>query len=47
MQAQPAHRALRREEVAGDLVGPVFFLAPDDAAFITGQTLNVGGLHLL
>ena len=48
LQAQPARRALRREEVAQDLVGPVFFLASDDAAFITGQTLNVdGGLHLL
>ncbi|WP_033294829.1 SDR family NAD(P)-dependent oxidoreductase [Amycolatopsis jejuensis] len=41
-------RAIQRDEVAADLVGPVFFLASDDAAFITGQTLNVdGGTHLL
>ena len=26
-----------------DLVGPAFFLASDDAGFITGQTINVDG----
>ncbi|KJE19522.1 dehydrogenase of unknown specificity, short-chain alcohol dehydrogenase like [Frankia torreyi] len=41
-------RALQRDETAEDLAGPVFFLASDDAAFVTGQTLNVdGGRHLL
>jgi len=27
----------------GDLIGTVVFLASDDAAFITGQTINVDG----
>jgi NAD(P)-dependent dehydrogenase (short-subunit alcohol dehydrogenase family) len=35
--------ALKRERTAADLVGPVFFLASPDAAFMTGQTLNVDG----
>ncbi len=30
-------------EVPADLVGAVSFLTSDDAAFITGQTLNVDG----
>jgi NAD(P)-dependent dehydrogenase (short-subunit alcohol dehydrogenase family) len=41
-------RALQRDELPEDVVGSVFFLASDDAAFITGQTINVdGGRHLL
>ncbi|SER35529.1 3-oxoacyl-[acyl-carrier protein] reductase [Lentzea xinjiangensis] len=36
-------RSFHRDEVPGDVVGSVFFLASDDAAFITGQTLNVDG----
>ncbi|WP_261566823.1 SDR family oxidoreductase [Frankia gtarii] len=45
---QRSARALHRDETPEDLVGPIFFLASDDAAFITGQTLNVdGGRHLL
>ena len=43
LQAQRDARALKRDEVPGDLVGPTFFLASDDSAFITGQTLNVDG----
>lgn len=35
--------ALKRQQQASDLVGGVFFLASDDAAFITGQTLNIDG----
>ena len=41
-------RAIHREERPEDLVGPIFFLASDDAAFVTGQTVNVdGGLFML
>lgn len=36
-------RAIKRREVAEDLVGAFLFLASDDASFITGQTLNVDG----
>jgi len=36
-------RALKRPQVADDLVGPALFLASDDGAFMTGQTLNVDG----
>ena len=35
--------ALRRVQVAEDLVGAVLFLASRDSDFITGQTLNVDG----
>ena len=36
-------QAIKRLEVPDDLVGAVSFLTSDDAAFITGQTLNVDG----
>jgi NAD(P)-dependent dehydrogenase (short-subunit alcohol dehydrogenase family) len=36
-------QAIRRPEVPEDLVGALSFLTSDDAAFITGQTLNVDG----
>jgi len=36
-------RAIARDEKPEDLVGAVSFLASDDAAFITGQTLVVDG----
>jgi len=36
-------RALRREQVPEDLVGAAVFLAGDDSAFMTGQTLIVDG----
>lgn len=36
-------RAIRREERPEDLVGVASFLASDDAAFMTGQTLVVDG----
>jgi 3-oxoacyl-[acyl-carrier protein] reductase len=34
---------VKRPEEPSDLVGTVVFLASDDAAFITGQTINVDG----
>jgi len=36
-------RAIQRDQTPEDLVGAVSFLASDDAAFITGQTLVVDG----
>lgn len=43
-----AEGAIKRREVAEDLVGPVIFFASDDAAFVTGQSLSVdGGRHFL
>ena len=36
-------RAIQRDETPEDLVGAVSFLASEDAAFITGQTLVVDG----
>jgi NAD(P)-dependent dehydrogenase (short-subunit alcohol dehydrogenase family) len=38
-----ATRAIARDETPEDLVGTVSFLASDDAAFITGQTIVVDG----
>jgi len=38
-----ASRAIQRDETPQDLVGAVSFLASDDAAFMTGQTLVVDG----
>lgn len=43
IESQRNGRALKRDQHADDLVGPVFFLASPDADFITGQTLNVDG----
>lgn len=42
-QAVAQVQAIKRPEVPEDLVGAVSFLTSDDAAFITGQTLNVDG----
>ena len=36
-------QAIKRSELPSDLVGAVSFLASDDAAFLTGQTLIVDG----
>jgi NAD(P)-dependent dehydrogenase (short-subunit alcohol dehydrogenase family) len=40
---QRSLRSIHRDEVPDDVIGSVFFLASDDAAFITGQTINVDG----
>ncbi len=36
-------QAIKRVEVPEDLIGALSFLTSDDAAFMTGQTLNVDG----
>lgn len=47
IESQRDGRALKRDQHADDLVGPVFFLASPEADFITGQTLNVdGGMYM-
>jgi NAD(P)-dependent dehydrogenase (short-subunit alcohol dehydrogenase family) len=43
MRNSPPSPACRRVEVPEDLVGALSFLTSDDAAFMTGQTLNVDG----
>lgn len=43
LQAQRDGRAIQRDELPEDIVGPVFFLASPDADFISGQTLNIDG----
>jgi NAD(P)-dependent dehydrogenase (short-subunit alcohol dehydrogenase family) len=40
---QVAMQAIKRREMPEDLVGAAIFLASDEAAFITGQTLSVCG----
>ena len=47
LESQIESRAIKREEVAKDLVGAVFFLSSPDADFISGQTITVdGGRHM-
>jgi NAD(P)-dependent dehydrogenase (short-subunit alcohol dehydrogenase family) len=36
-------QAIKRVEVPDDLVGTLSYLTSDDAAFVTGQTINVNG----
>ena len=38
-----AERSLQRDQTPGDIVGPVLFLASDDARFVTGQTVIIDG----
>lgn len=43
LQVRVGLRAIARVQVAQDVVGAITFLASDDAAFITGQLINVDG----
>ncbi len=43
LEMQRRTRAIQRDEVPEDVVGAVSFLASDDAAFMTGQTIAVDG----
>ena len=38
-----ASRAIKRDQMPGDLIGPLLFLASDDSAFMTGETVVVDG----
>ena len=38
-----ASQCIKRKQTPDDLLGPLLFLASEDAAFVTGQTLNVDG----
>lgn len=38
-----ASRAIKRDQMPGDLIGPLLFLACDDSAFMTGETVVVDG----
>jgi NAD(P)-dependent dehydrogenase (short-subunit alcohol dehydrogenase family) len=42
-----SQRIIQRPEVPEDLVGTALFLASDDSAFITGQTIHVDGGSVL
>jgi 3-oxoacyl-[acyl-carrier protein] reductase len=47
VESQVESRAIKRDEIAKDLVGAVFFLSSPDADFISGQTITVdGGRHM-
>jgi NAD(P)-dependent dehydrogenase (short-subunit alcohol dehydrogenase family) len=43
VEQQRNARALKRDELPEDLVGPVFFLASPESDFMTGQMINVDG----
>lgn len=38
-----ASRAIKRDQMPEDLIGPLLFLASDDSAFMTGETIVVDG----
>ena len=47
LKSQIESRAVKRDQIAKDLVGTVYFLCSPDADFISGQTITVdGGRHM-
>ena len=42
-EAIASRQCIKRSEQSEDIVGTVVFLASDDSAFMTGQTLTVDG----
>lgn len=38
-----ASRAIKRDQMPEDLIGPLLFLASDESAFMTGETVVVDG----
>jgi NAD(P)-dependent dehydrogenase (short-subunit alcohol dehydrogenase family) len=38
-----ASRAIKRDQLPQDLVGPLLFLVSDDAAFMTGEVTVIDG----
>jgi 3-oxoacyl-[acyl-carrier protein] reductase len=42
-----AHKSLKRDQVPDDLVGALMFLLSDASNYITGQTINIDGGHMM
>jgi 3-oxoacyl-[acyl-carrier protein] reductase len=42
-EAIASRQCIKRSQEADDLVGALIFLASDDSAFFTGQTMTVDG----
>lgn len=47
INARVASRTIKREQTPQDLVGAVMFLASEQAAFMTGQLMNIDGGHIM
>lgn len=42
-----SHKSLKRDQVPDDLVGALLFLLSDMSNYITGQTINIDGGHMM